>query len=72
MIRSITIGLPLETLSTAEIDERVHALIEAAAGTLGQRGLAPRTARFTLPASGSATPVRCREAAAAPGPTPTR
>lgn len=53
MIRSITIGLPLETLSTAEIDERVHALIEAAAGTLGQRGLAPRTARFTLPASGS-------------------
>ena len=50
MIRSITIGLPLDELSTADIDDRARALLEASGETLKRHGIAPRTARFTLPA----------------------
>ena len=53
MIRSITIGLPLDELSTADIDDRARALLEASGETLKRHGIAPRTARFTLPASGA-------------------
>lgn len=53
MIRSLTIGLPLDTLSTAEIEARTKRLLEAAGDSLAQHGMAPRTVRFTLPASGS-------------------
>ena len=53
MIRSITIGLPLDALSTAEIDERVRPLLKAAGETLKRHEIAPRTSRFTLPPSGA-------------------
>jgi uncharacterized protein (UPF0210 family) len=51
MIRSLTIGLPLNDLSTAEIQARVQALLSAQAGILAQ--FKPRTVRFTLPPSGA-------------------
>jgi uncharacterized protein (UPF0210 family) len=52
MIRSLTIGLPLDELSTSEIDTRTRRLLRTAEELL--RECAPRTLRFTLPASGVA------------------
>lgn len=51
MIRSLTIGLPLGDLSTAEIETRTHGLLRAAKTALS--GCEPRTLRFTLPPSGA-------------------
>jgi uncharacterized protein len=51
MIRSLTIGLPLDELSTSEIDTRTRGLLRAAENTLA--GYTPRTLRFTLPPSGA-------------------
>lgn len=52
MIRSLTIGLPLDAQSTSEIASRVRALLEASATAFAAAGLAPRTRRFTLPPAG--------------------
>jgi uncharacterized protein (UPF0210 family) len=51
MIRSLTIGLPLGQLSTAEIHSRVSGLLRAKDDILTDH--IPRTLRFTLPASGA-------------------
>jgi uncharacterized protein len=51
MIRSLTIGLPLEELSTAEIQLRVNRLLRSAEDVLAAHK--PRTLRFTLPPSGA-------------------
>jgi uncharacterized protein (UPF0210 family) len=53
MIRSLTIGLPLDDLSTTEIDASVRRLIATTGRILSERIGAPRTLRFTLPASGA-------------------
>jgi uncharacterized protein (UPF0210 family) len=50
MIRSLTIGLPVGEASTAEIGDRVRALLRAKDQVLA--GREPRTLRFTLPPSG--------------------
>jgi uncharacterized protein len=50
MIRSLTIGLPLGAISTAEIQERVSRLVRAKEEMLA--AIPPRTLRFTLPPSG--------------------
>ncbi len=50
MIRSLTIGLPLGELSTAELHQRVTRLLRAKDEMLA--GREPRTLRFTLPPSG--------------------
>jgi uncharacterized protein (UPF0210 family) len=51
MIRSLTIGLPLDELSTAEIQARVSGLLQAKEKILAAH--APRTLRFTLAPSGA-------------------
>jgi uncharacterized protein (UPF0210 family) len=53
VIRSLTIGLPLDDQSTSEIDARVRGLLGAANKLLSQHALVPRTLRFTLPPSGA-------------------
>lgn len=50
MIRSLTIGLPLDDLSTSQIHERVNGLVRAKDELLADSP--PRTLRFTLPPSG--------------------
>lgn len=52
MIRSLTIGLPLDAQSTSGIESRVRALLRASDRTFRSAGLVPRTHRFTLPAAG--------------------
>ena len=52
MIRSLTIGLPLDGMSTAEIESRVRRLLRDAANVLGEASVSARTFRFTLPACG--------------------
>jgi uncharacterized protein (UPF0210 family) len=52
MIRSVTIGLPLDDRSTSEIDASVRRLADATHKTISQRLGNPRTIRFALPASG--------------------
>ena len=52
MIRSLTIGLPLDARSTAEIDRDVRLLMAEAQSALARSGMVPRTLRFTLPPSG--------------------
>lgn len=52
MIRSLTIGLPLDDVSTTEIDARVSHLLRVADKALASTPYAPRTIRYTLPASG--------------------
>ena len=53
MIRSLTIGLPLDEVSVTEIETSVKRLLAAAADVLANPSLVPRTVRFTLPASGA-------------------
>lgn len=52
MIRSLTIGLPLGSLSTADIESGVRRLLGCAEPELAQHSLTPRTLRYTLPPSG--------------------
>lgn len=54
MIRSLTVGLPLEDLSTSEIASSVRRLLETANRVFADASLSPRTRRFTLPPSSSA------------------
>lgn len=51
MIRSLTVGLPLEDLSTSEIGARVRTLLDEADKAFAEASLVPRTRRFTLPPS---------------------
>jgi uncharacterized protein len=57
MIRSLTIGLPIGSMSPVQIEREVIHLVEAARKTLAQESLTPRTIRFTLPALGGAGEV---------------
>lgn len=52
MIRSLTIGLPLGSLSQKEIEARVEHLVVTSKEIMAAVGVAPRTIRFTLPAVG--------------------
>lgn len=52
MIRSLTIGLPIDALSTAEVEAQVRSLVAAARRALDDVGLPVRTLRFTLPPVG--------------------
>lgn len=52
MIRSLTIGLPLDSLSTAELAEGVAELLACSAAAFARHAVEPRTRRFTLPACG--------------------
>jgi uncharacterized protein (UPF0210 family) len=54
VIRSLTVGLPTEDLSTSEIEARVRRLLDVAHRALAKRALTPRTVRFTLPVCGAA------------------
>jgi uncharacterized protein (UPF0210 family) len=53
MIRSLTIGLPLDEMATAEIDSRVRLLLRVAHATLSHTPDSPRTVRYTLPPVGA-------------------
>jgi uncharacterized protein (UPF0210 family) len=53
MIRSLTIGLPLDHASTAEIEEGARRVLDEAGKVLSKAQLSPRTKRFTLPPSGA-------------------
>lgn len=52
MIRSLTIGLPLDHASTTEIETHVQRVLAEADKALSKAQLSPRTKRFTLPPSG--------------------
>lgn len=49
MIRALTIGLPLDSLSTTRIARRTEEVVERCRSALESASLAPRTLRFTLP-----------------------
>ncbi|MEM6793432.1 MAG: DUF711 family protein [Acidobacteriota bacterium] len=53
MIRSLTVGLPVDSMSTTGIESEASGLLAAAAETLSDEATAPRTLRFALPASGA-------------------
>jgi len=53
MIRSLTIGLPLDGMSTAEIETRVRGLLRSAGEAFAAQRIPVRTQRFTLPALGA-------------------
>lgn len=52
-LRSLTVGLPLEHLSTTALTTQVQQLLEIAGVRLAGAGVTPRTRRFTLPPVGA-------------------
>jgi uncharacterized protein (UPF0210 family) len=53
VIRSLTIGLPIDAMSTSEIEAQVRNLVSTARRALDDLDLPVRTLRFTLPAVGA-------------------
>jgi uncharacterized protein len=53
MIRSLTIGLPLDDMATSELDSSIRKLLAAAEPLLSAESLTPRTMRYTLPPTGA-------------------